>query len=200
VLNHSRRQNEYHEWVATVFDNLHAMTIMHAILQFPFLKFLLNKLLPPSLKRQRDKHHQFSRDKVDERLAKQTSRPDIWSLVIAHHTQSQQSEWVKQEEMYDNAGLFMIAGTETTATLLSGLMYLLLTHEEEMERLKREVRTLKEEDLTLLELPKLKYLNACLEEGLRMYPPVPGGLPRKTPPKGAVIAGKFVSGGVSLSR
>jgi cytochrome P450 len=172
---------------------------MLGIVQFSALKYLLNLLLPPALKAQREKHLQFSRDKVDARLTRKNIRPDIWSLIIAAHETSNQTDWIQRKEMYDNADLFMVAGTETTATLLSGLLYLLLTHEAKMDALKREVRALGEEQLNLLELPKLQYLHACIEEGLRIYPPVPGGLPRKTPKSGAVVAGRFVPGGVYTS-
>jgi cytochrome P450 len=112
--------------------------------------------LPTSLKRQRDKHHEFFRDRAKSCPAKQTSRPDIWSLVIAHHSSSDPSEHVKQEETYDNAGLFMIAGTETTATMLNGLMYLLLANGEKLKRLNKEARALREEGLTLIKLPNLE--------------------------------------------
>jgi cytochrome P450 len=52
--------------------------------------------------------------------------------------------------------------------------------------------------MTLLALASCKYLNAVLEEGLRMYPPVPINLPRLSPPGGTTIEGKYVSGGVTI--
>jgi cytochrome P450 len=56
-----------------------------------------------------------------------------------------------------------------------------------------------ETDVTIDELAKLPYLNACIEEGLRMYPPISSGLPRVTPQEGAMIAGKSVPGNVSVA-
>lgn len=38
---------------------------------------------------------------------------------------------------------------------------------------------------------------ACLNEALRVYPPVPTGLPRVTPAGGRTILGRFVPQGVS---
>jgi cytochrome P450 len=49
-------------------------------------------------------------------------------------------------------------------------------------------------------LAQLKYLNACIEEGLRMYPPVPSGLPRVTPPGGAAICGTWISANASRTK
>jgi cytochrome P450 len=45
----------------------------------------------------------------------------------------------------------------------------------------------------------LPYLQACVKEGLRMYPPVTGLLAKAVPPEGATIDGKFVKGGTQIS-
>jgi len=88
----------------------------------------------------------------------------------------------------------MIAGTETTATLLSGLVYLLLRNPGPMRQLTDEIRESfnSPEEMTLGSLARLKYLHACLEEALRLYPPIPTGLQRRTPPGGTAICGKYV--------
>lgn len=36
-------------------------------------------------------------------------------------------------------------------------------------------------------LSRLKYLQACIDEGLRLYPPVPAGTQRITPPGGLQV-------------
>lgn len=61
-------------------------------------------------------HHRFVTNRVDERLAKNPEKPDIWSLVTA---ESKTAELVSQEERYSIANELMIAGTETSATALS---------------------------------------------------------------------------------
>lgn len=93
----------------------------------------------------------------------------------------------------------MLAGTETTATELSGLTYLLLKNPGKMQRLVDELRSSFSsfEDMTMTKLSQLDYLGACIEEGLRFYPPVPVGLVRTVPKDGALICGMWVPGGVS---
>lgn len=67
-------------------------------------------------------------------------------------------------------------GTETTATALSGLIYLLHLDENKqaLSKLKEEVRSNVSsiEDITLDSLARLEYMQAVIQEGLRMYPPV----------------------------
>ena len=47
-------------------------------------------------------------------------KPDIWSLAVKNAGKD-----VSKGEMYSNASTFMIAGTETTATVLGRLTWLL---------------------------------------------------------------------------
>lgn len=94
----------------------------------------------------------------------------------------------------------MIAGTETTATALSGTTYHLLKNPEVLKELIKEVReTFTEfDDITLEGLARMKYLQAVLQEGLRMYPPVPIALPRRIPKEGSVILDEFVPGDTTV--
>jgi hypothetical protein len=55
------------------------------------------------------------------------------------------------------------------------------------------------EEMTVVNLTKMKYLNAAIEEGLRMFPPAPVALPRVSPKGGATVCGRFVPEGVSPS-
>lgn len=69
-----------------------------------------------------------------------------------------------------------MTGTETTATALSGLIYLLHQPDNRyaLDKLKAEVRGTFQslEDINLDSLARLEYMHAVVQEGLRMYPPV----------------------------
>ena len=94
----------------------------------------------------------------------------------------------------------IVAGSETTATLLSGATYLLLKHPEVLKKLTEEVRSTfkSEEEITLLSVNNLEYMLACLNETMRVYPPVPIGMPRVSPKGGAKVAGNFIPENVSF--
>lgn len=96
-----------------------------------------------------------------------------------------------------------ILGSETTATFLSGATYHLLKSPLVLQKVTDEVRgTFKSADeITLAStIPsKMPYLHAVLEEGLRMYPPAPTKLPRRTTQE-TIINGAVVPANVSSSK
>lgn len=185
------RDGEYIPWVESIFATVKLVSLSHAMRRFN-LEPLFKMLLPKSIKHKRKEHVRFANEKVDRRMVSKTDKPDIWSLIIKNAGKD-----VSKGEMYSNASTFMIAGTETTATVLSGLTWLLCKNPEVLQKLKDEIRGLGgRESLTITNLQRLVYLNACLEEGLRMYPPVPVASMRLVPKGGAIICDKMVPEGV----
>ena len=105
---------------------------------------------------------------------------------------------IGRQEIIGNSRILLTAGSETTATLLSGATYYLLQNPELLRRVQFELRTVfkKEEEITLRSVSTpslLPCLEATIQESFRCYPSVPATLPRRTGPEGAVIDGKFVS-------
>ncbi|KAK0640198.1 NAD-dependent protein deacetylase hst2-1 [Lasiodiplodia hormozganensis] len=188
-------QSEYTPWVRAVFGSIKAQHLARIMMEYPVLGKLAVLFTPKGLDEQVRVHFQHSADRVDRRLAKSDDgKPDIWGLVL-----DKGKDLISLGQMHANSSLFMIAGTETTATLLSGLTWYLLKNPDKLKKAVEEVRSRSEEDLSLEELPRLPYLNACFEEGLRVYPPVPIGLPRETPEGGNMICGEWVPGKTRVS-
>lgn len=79
------------------------------------------------------------------------------------------------DEIRVNASTLVFAGSETTATALSGITYLLGTHPEVLAKLAKEVREhfSDESEIDLISCQHLKYMLAVLDEGLRLFPAVP---------------------------
>lgn len=105
-----------------------------------------------------------------------------------------------------------MAGSETTASLLSGLLMWLLRTPQAHRRLVQEIRerfpaeekraadgTRRPRDMTFLALQELPYMNACIDEALRIFPPVPTGLTRTVPAGGDTVAGEPLPGGTTVS-
>jgi len=190
----------YTPWVRSIFANIKIGQIGDCIRHWPGLEKLMFLFMSKKNMDQRKVHMQHSITRVDKRMSLKTERPDIWTYVLRHsESEENKVKGLSQTEMYSNAGLFMLAGTETTATELSGITYYLLKNPQKMERLQKEVRDAFEspEEMTMTALGQMSYLGACIEEGLRVYPPVPGALPRVAPKEGAMVRGKWLPGGVS---
>lgn len=81
------------------------------------------------------------------------------------------------------------------------MTYLLLTNGDAHKKLKEEVRTVfqSQEDINLISVNKLPYMLACLDEAMRMYPPIANGLPRLCPEGGATVLGEYIPTNVSFA-
>ncbi|TIA15896.1 benzoate 4-monooxygenase cytochrome P450 [Aureobasidium pullulans] len=194
--------SEYNPWVKLIFGSMKIIGKITAIKQIPNMPRIIIALMPKSVRQKGKKHQKFSSDRVDRRLARDPGRPDLWTEVLKRSGDlSDAIAGMSLSEMHANAGVFMTGGTETIATLLSGLTYYLLINPDKLARLVAEIRSTftAESEITVDELARLPYLNACIEEGLRIYPPTPASLPRRVPQEGAFIAGKWIPGDVSVA-
>lgn len=135
----------------------------------------------------------MTREKALRRKESKVDRADFVSNLVKPES------GVTDEELFGNSSLLIVAGSETTATLLSGVTWLLCKNPKAMNKLTQEIRSSFKDvsEIDFAGVNKLKYLLACLEEGLRCYSPTPTGLARKVPEGGDTIVGKFVPGGVS---
>lgn len=159
--------------------------------------------MPETFKKSLTYHDQVTDKKIDQLI--QASK--------VHHDNRQQS--LQQNNFFartirdcdldrihlrEQAKVMMLAGSETTATFLAGVTYLLLKYPETLKKLKSEVRSAfsSTQDITKESTCKLPYLHGVIEEGLRLFPPAPFGLPRVCPP-GAVIDGYSIPTGTIVS-
>jgi benzoate 4-monooxygenase len=93
------------------------------------------------------------------------------------------------------------AGSDTTAIALTNVLYYLIKHPAVLSKLRKEVDGVLagEEVAPFVNVKSLPYLRACLDESLRLSPPVPQGLERKTPSERIQILGEQIVGGVTVS-
>ncbi|KAF9891098.1 hypothetical protein FE257_005034 [Aspergillus nanangensis] len=196
-------RGDFHFWITLIFDAVKAGAIEQASRRFatagsPTQK-LLQKLAQGSLAKRRADHLTYSRTKVmryDSR-AKDSDRKDFIHYILK---QSEHYD-LSQGEVIVNAALFIVAGSETTASSLASLMNNLLRHPRVYAKLKEEIRSTfqSEDDITLEVAHELPYLSACLEENLRIFPPAPIGFLREIQKGGDVIDGHHIPGGTAVS-
>lgn len=182
--------SDYHPWVRSIFQMARVGTIFQALSHVPFLTKFLLAIIPKSAMEERERHMEFTKAKLMQRIALGEGRPDLIQGLL-----KKKDEWnFSIEKLQANSSILIIGGSETTATLLSGLTFLLLTNPESLLKLTNEVRSTfkKEEDIDFTTVSNMSYLLACIDEALRMYPPVPTGLPRVVPRGGVSVCGNYI--------
>ncbi|EMR70067.1 putative cytochrome p450 monooxygenase protein [Eutypa lata UCREL1] len=182
--------SDYHVWVKTIFRMARVGTILQVVKPFPLITKMLLAMAPKAALEERDNHMAFTRAKLVRRMESGKERPDLVEGLL-----KKQDEWgLTMEKLQANSSILIIGGSETTATLLSGVTYFLLMNPEPMAKLTAEIRGAfkSEDEIDFVSVSSLQYLLACLDEALRMYPPVPTGLPRVVPKGGASISGNFI--------
>ena len=191
-------RGSYHPWVALIFASVKAVTIAGAIKQFPWLDRLWQILIGGVWMRAMRQHQQLVIEKVDKRLARKTERKDFTEFILNY--QNTNDEKMSKGEMYSNLSLLIMAGSDTSATALSGTLYHLARNQHVLRPLQTEIREkfATEGDISFESIAALPNLLAALKESMRMYPSQPIFTPRKVPKGGAEVAGSWVPEGVSL--
>lgn len=103
----------------------------------------------------RREHARRTAEKLRRRMGLNVERPDLIGALLR-----KQEDWdMPFDRLRANAGLLVVAGSETTATLLSGVTYLLLTNPRCLRRVTEEVRSAfeSEHDITFSSVQQLPY-------------------------------------------
>lgn len=163
--------------------------------RIPFVWRFSRYIIPKDLVQKSHANKDLTRMKV---LRRKTRSPEYVDFM-SHLIQAEQKGDLTEQDLISNGQILVIAGSETTATLLSGATYYLLTNPLVMTNLVKEVRSAftSIEEITVSEVNKLSYMLACLNESLRLYPPTSNAHPRISPPEGTMVKGSFVPGNVS---
>lgn len=187
---------EYHTWVRTLFSYLKGMSLAAAPRYYPATEFLFRKLMPKTIIEDQRRHSQYANAKINRRLDVKTDRPDFMTPFLKNNVNF---ENMSKDEILSTFNFIIVGGSETSATVLTGILNHLVRSAHTMDRLSAEIRAKyrKEEDITLDSIHDLPYLEAVLNEGLRICNPIPGGLPRVVPEGGDTYCGVYLPEGVS---
>jgi len=111
---------------------------------------------------------------------------------------------VTDQEAEQEAVLQIIAGSDTTATSIRMILFFLMTNPCAYQRLAEEIEAAERKGTLSFpviqdhEATQMPYLEACIKECLRMWPPVVGLMSKEVPTGGAVILGKHVPAGTCI--
>lgn len=185
-----------HYVISMVNDLFYHMIRTQPFKRFPLLRPFQSLIASPSNAITTvQKFEKFAFETIKKRIENGDSgRKDFISYMLPHNSTGEFTE----AELTSNAAALMIAGSETTATTLTGGTYFLLKNPSVYQRLVQEIRSSfkEEKDITISELDNLPYLAAVLTETLRIFPPVPGIMSRVIPKGGKHLCGYWLPGKV----
>lgn len=153
------------------------------------LRFIPKYILPTVL---------HSNDKIlkeNNNSAASAAASGVSSTIFAGvAAEAEKGEKLDVEDIQSEAGVFTVAGTDTTAITMTYLVWCVFSRPELQRKVQDEVAGLADDfaDSDLLQLP---WLNAVISETLRLYGPIASALPRVSPPGGAVLGGFSIPGG-----
>jgi len=182
-------KSDYHPWVKLMFDSVKTSSYIRCAKYWPWITPIIQYfILPEKLKQNRMEQQKWAKGRAEHRKSMKTDRLDLISGFL------KPDSGITNQEYQSTVQTVIIAGSETTATLLSGVTYFLLKNPEKMQKLVEEIRTsfTSEDEINLISVNKLSYLLACLNEALRLYPPVADAFPRNTGDNWENICGRDV--------
>ncbi|KAJ8127520.1 hypothetical protein O1611_g6117 [Lasiodiplodia mahajangana] len=187
---HCLQDSAMHPWITTIVASLRAVAVGGALSRFPILRVLLPLLVPKKLLERSESLKQFAKEKIARRMKLKKPRPDFVEAMSS----GMRGMSMTREEIENNAFVLIVAGSETTATALTGATYLLATNPTVLKKLAIELRHAfsDEESIEFSSVKDLCFLDAVTNETLRMYPPGVNAQPRIAPPGGTIILGKYV--------
>ncbi|KAF4336775.1 Averantin oxidoreductase [Fusarium beomiforme] len=176
-----------HPWVKAVSRNIREFSFMQ-VLMYLGLQQIVHTLANSSILRGKVLHENLTREKVEARMHQEKPRPDFFQPLLDRKPP------LTVDQLLENASQLIMAGSESSVTLLVAALSLLTDNPATMEELTQEIRSSfkNEDEITLTSVNRLTYLRACLNEALRLFPAVPPALPRVVPRGGAVITGHTV--------
>jgi cytochrome P450 len=106
------------------------------------------------------------------------------------------------DQLVSEAGLLTIAGSDTTVSATTAMFFYLVQYPSCLSRLEKDIRNAfsSVEDIRIgAQLASCHYLLACIEETLRMNPPVGSTLMREVMPGGLTVDGVWFPPGTDIA-
>ncbi|CAO3674069.1 unnamed protein product [Umbelopsis vinacea] len=185
-------QNGSHPLPSTISKNLTAAALTSSTKSIPIVGRIVEAYASKS-----GSHMdigKFMVNIIEERLKSGKRKNDILQILIDSQNAELKNDRLNNEDIVHENILFLIAGSETTSNTIGFAIIHLLEHPEVLTQLREELDDLYPRDSKALfshdDLKSLPYLNAVINETMRIKPVAMGGLPRQTV-QDYVIGGKY---------
>jgi cytochrome P450 len=186
-----------------VLLHFQAVLIGASISYYPWLNMLLAKITPKSAFQMLENIFQDGHERLEARMKRDTiEHPDLLGHINDYNAKSAPSDQLSTAEIEQNVLAIIVGGSETLTTTFSGAFHHLLADQAKLDKLTTEIRSsfAAASEINSTAVAKLNYLNAVIDETLRMCPPIPDMLRRQVPKHDhAEIAGHVVPPNTTVS-
>ncbi|KAJ3496739.1 hypothetical protein NLG97_g2432 [Lecanicillium saksenae] len=166
--------SDYHPWVQAITTWTKEFMYIQMVAYHGFL-WLIKFLMSVPFLQGRETHLNLTKTRLKSSLA---SKREEKILLDTYLNIKQPLDF---RELHSNISLLLLAGSDTTATLLISFFALLSENPAAWDQVCKE------------------YLQACINECMRVFPPNPVGAPRVTPKGGKMVADHWVPAGTIVS-
>ncbi|KJZ69710.1 hypothetical protein HIM_10904 [Hirsutella minnesotensis 3608] len=180
------KNGRFNSFVDLIFQAAKAAAFRVCAVRYSFLAPLLSLLIPRKTRQVMKEHYRWSEERISAILS--SGKQHLFLGADAG------DESLSYAEAVATSNTLIFAGAETTGTALSAAVFYLAKNTRAYEKLMREVRSTfsTEDQINITSVQTLQYMSAVLNETLRMYPPVPSGIPRRICKSGNVVLGQYV--------
>ncbi|KAL2044707.1 hypothetical protein N7G274_002481 [Stereocaulon virgatum] len=187
--------SEYHSVVKLLHKGLQGLGY-----HFPTWFFRI-MIAVPRLDDEWSEFMHYCSKEMQDRITRGTSTPDISSTLLKPYDGAKPSG-AELRMLEGDANLNIVAGSDTTAAVMTYIIYELVRHPSHISKLRKELASIDPficpTKVQHQQLQHLDHLNGVIYETLRLYPPVPTAIPRLTPPEGLTIRDVYVPGNTTV--
>ncbi|KAF2878218.1 cytochrome P450 [Massariosphaeria phaeospora] len=185
----------------SILLHFQAVLIGASIGYYSWLNTLVAKITPKSAFQMLENVFEDGRQRLRARIQLQTvNHPDLMAHIIDYNSKASPEDKLSDAEIEQNVLAILIGGSETLTTIFSGALHYLLADRTKLAKITEEVRGkfASKSDINATSVASLPYLNAVINETLRMCPPIPDML-RRVVPEAITIAGHVMPPGTTVS-
>ena len=166
------------------------------------LSLKLDKIAFRGLANKVQEFRALSKAQVDWRLDKgQNIRTKDLFAYLIEAKDPETGERLTEEQVIAETGSLLLAGSDTQATALAATLFYCLHYTTALNKLQNEIRNVfnKVEDIRIgKQLTSCRYLRACIDEAMRLTPPVGTLLRRQVLSGGLNVDGEAIPAGVDI--
>ncbi|QUC16338.1 uncharacterized protein UV8b_00579 [Ustilaginoidea virens] len=196
----SLRNSAAHPWFAEIMESVRYISFQRFLDYYPLVRKLAS-LFVSTLGGKESPGRSHAKQKAQKRMDLGEEGPQGRKDMVSYMLRKTRDGQVvmRPEEVLENSVSLIVAGSETMSSALCAFWFYLAKNPRVYERLAKEIRRAfpSEDEIRMQKASQLEYLQACISEALRVYPPAAETPSRVSP--GALIEGVYIPRGTLIT-